>query len=266
MMTVFIPIKIYIYDGNIVLNSGDDGVHADKSLIINGGNIDIKESYEGLESENITINSGIIHIVSFDDGINICSQNEISSIQNKAKNNNSKNRLLITGGYVVVDALGDGLDSNSNIYMSGGVVIVNGPTSNKDSPIDYDGSFEITGGILVAVGSQGMFQSTSNSSTQCSIMYYFGGEQESGSIVNVQDNSRNSIITFSPTKTYSAILISTPEIKLDCSYKIYFGGSIKGESSDGIYFGDDYEKGSKYISFTISNVNTVIGNKERLKH
>ncbi len=258
---------IYIYDGDILLSSNDDAVHADETLTINGGSINIKKSYEGLEAKNININSGTIHIISEDDGINICSENDMSFINPKNNNSkNSKNRFLINGGYIVVDASGDGLDSNGSIYMSGGVVIVNGPTSDKDSPLDYDGTFEITGGILVAVGSQGMFQTTSNSSTQCSITYYFNSDQKAGNIINVEDNSGNNIITFSPSKAYRAILISTPEIRLNNSYKIYFGGSIKELNSDGIYFGDDYEKGSKYTSLTISSVNTIIGNKSNSMH
>jgi hypothetical protein len=53
----------------------------------------------------------------------------------------------------VVNADGDGLDANGSIVMTDGVVIVNGPTSNRDGALDYDVSFDISGGYLVATGS-----------------------------------------------------------------------------------------------------------------
>ncbi len=47
-------------------------------------------------------------------------------------------QITITGGTLVVDA-GDGLDSNGNVTMSDGVVIVNGPTTGGN------GAWIITG-------------------------------------------------------------------------------------------------------------------------
>jgi hypothetical protein len=50
--------------------------------------------------------------------------------------------LHINGGYIVVDAAGDGLDSNGSIEMTDGVVIVNGPTENMNGALDCMGSFK----------------------------------------------------------------------------------------------------------------------------
>ena len=42
--------------------------------------------------------------------------------------------------------LGDGLDSNGSITMSGGTVLVDGPTSSGDGALDCDYTANITGG------------------------------------------------------------------------------------------------------------------------
>ncbi len=60
-----------INGGTFVLASGDDGMHADETLEVNGGDIRIANSYEGLESAVITINDGDIHVVASDDGVNV---------------------------------------------------------------------------------------------------------------------------------------------------------------------------------------------------
>ena len=61
---------IYIAGGTFTINSDDDGMHADSTLYIEDGTIDIRKSYEGLEGQTITILDGDIDIVSSDDGIN----------------------------------------------------------------------------------------------------------------------------------------------------------------------------------------------------
>ena len=45
------------------ITSGVDGIHADTALTINGGELAITQSYEGLESVTITLNDGTIDLV-----------------------------------------------------------------------------------------------------------------------------------------------------------------------------------------------------------
>ena len=59
-----------INTGIFHIKSGDDGIHADNVLEINGGDINITDSYEGLEAAHITVNDGNINLVASDDGIN----------------------------------------------------------------------------------------------------------------------------------------------------------------------------------------------------
>ena len=99
----------------MILSSGDDGIHSDLTLDINGGEINITKSYEELESAAITINDGTIH-----DGINVVDNNsetqqtnvtmEQNTQRQNAFNTSGNNNLYINGGYIVVDAEGDSLD------------------------------------------------------------------------------------------------------------------------------------------------------------
>lgn len=69
---------IYIAGGTFTISSDDDGIHADSTLYIEGGDLDIVKSYEGLEGQTITILDGNISIVSSDDGINASSGSSTS--------------------------------------------------------------------------------------------------------------------------------------------------------------------------------------------
>ncbi|HYE10348.1 MAG TPA: carbohydrate-binding domain-containing protein, partial [Patescibacteria group bacterium] len=105
--------NVAIAGGDITITAGDDGVHADSSIVVEGGKINITKSYEGIEASFVTIAAGKIHVVASDDGINISGGNDGSSINGRPGQNNfstsGSNKLNISGGYVVVDSIGDGL-------------------------------------------------------------------------------------------------------------------------------------------------------------
>jgi hypothetical protein len=66
--------------------------------------------------------------------------------------------------------------------MSGGQVIVNGPTNDGNGAVDYLGTFKISGGFILAAGSSGMAQSASDSSTQYSLLYNFDQEMSADTL------------------------------------------------------------------------------------
>lgn len=217
---------VNIADGEITITTEDDGIHADSFIEISGGAINIQKSYEGIESALITISNGDINVVSSDDGINVAGGNDSSSLNGRPGQNTfstsstSDNKLTINGGNVSVNATGDGLDANGSIYMTGGTVVVNGPTSNGNGSLDYDGEFNITGGTLIALGSSGMAQTPSDSSTQNSVMINFTELQTAGTNVHVEDSDGNTILTFEPEKEYQSLVMSSPSLKIDETYTL----------------------------------------------
>ncbi|MGQ8873247.1 carbohydrate-binding domain-containing protein [Paenibacillus sp. TSA_86.1] len=168
------------------------------------------------------------------------------------------NELHINGGSLTVNAVGDGLDSNGSITMTGGTVIVNGPTNNGNGALDYDGTFVINGGYLVAAGSSGMAQGTSDASTQNTIVMTFPETQKAGTLVHVQDSKGNNILTFAPVKDYQNVVVSSPDLAKDGSYVIFSGGTSTGKSVDGLYTGGTYSGGTQVVAFqSTSNVTWV---------
>ncbi|HCW53273.1 MAG TPA: dockerin type 1 [Clostridium sp.] len=256
--------NLTINGGTIEISSGDDGLHADTTLNINNGNINILTSYEGIESETINLNDGTIHLVSSDDGIN-ASGSSTSNAENSPagpgspmSESSGTGMLNINGGYIFVDASGDGLDANGSAYMTGGTVLVCGPTNGGNGALDYDNKFEISGGTLIAAGSSGMAQSFSDTSTQNFVSINLSS-QPANTIVNIQDSAGNNIITFAPSKTFEALTISSPDLKNGETYTVYTGGTMSSDSKDGLYSNDGtYSNGTKINSFTISSVNNSV--------
>ena len=255
--------SLSIDGGEMTISSGDDGIHADTTLIVNDGTITIAKSYEGLESAAITLNGGTINVTASDDGINVAGGNDGSSVGGRPGQNNFSSNgdytLTINGGYIVLDAGGDGLDSNGTITMTDGVVIVNGPTNNGNGPVDYMGSFNISGGFLVAVGSSGMAQATSSDSTQYGVLYNYDDTQSAGTLISIQNQSGQSILTFAPTKDYQSVLFSSADIQNGETYTLTSGGSASGTAQDGLYDSTTVSGASQVTSFTVSSIVTSLG-------
>ena len=263
--------SITINNGSFNLASGDDGMHADATLTINGGSILVRQSYEGLESAVITINAGELHIVASDDGINVAGGADASGMNagfgggrgggpgQDAFAYAGDYYLYINGGYTFVDAGGDGLDANGAIEMTAGVVLVNGPTENMNGALDTIGGFNISGGMLVAVGSAGMAQAPDQSSSQNSLLVFLSGTLPAGTLISIQNSAGEEILTFASTKQYQSIAFSSPELANGESYTISYGGSASGSGVDGLYQDGGYSGGTELTSFTVSGVVTQIG-------
>lgn len=261
--------SVVVNNGNFSITTADDGIHADSTIDINGGDIQISRSYEGIESAVITVNAGNIHVVSSDDGINVAGGVDSSGMiggdmrgQGPGQDTFSYTGdyyLYINGGYISVEAYGDGLDINGAIEMTGGIVLVNGPTENMNGALDYDGGFKLTGGYIVAAGSAGMAMAPGTNSSQNSILVYLDQVQQAGSLVHIQNSAGEDILTFSPTREYQSIAFSSSQIVNGDTYEIYLGGSSSGTSTGSLFQDGTYTPGAKYASFTVSSVVTTIG-------
>jgi hypothetical protein len=249
--------------GTLLLRSGDDGLHADASLDIAGGEITIADSNEGIESARIAISDGLIRLRSRDDGLYVASGTSGAAPngwpgQGRAATA-SNDYVSISGGSVTIDSDTDGIDANGSIEMSGGTVIVHGPTASFDGALDYDGSFTITGGTLIAAGSAGMAQAPGTTSTQPSVRVTFPTSQPAGTVVHIGTASGEELLTFVPTKAYQSLVVSSPDLEIGGTYLVYTGGSSTGTITDGLYSGGTYTVGTQVTSFTVAGAVTDAG-------
>ena len=252
---------ISIDGGDFQIVTGDDGVHADSTLTVTGGTMEISKCYEGLEAANVTVSGGSIRLTASDDGVNTAGGNDGSSVNGRPGQNSFRSggdyTLSITGGTLVVDAAGDGLDANGDIYMSGGVVLINGPTNSANGSLDYDGSFGITGGVLIAAGSAGMAQAPGNTSTQYAVTATLS-TRSAGTLISLRDEEGNDVVTFAPSKAYQSVILCTPLLEQGRSYTLSTGGSCTGAQENGLYEGGVYSGGTEALTFTISDRITTV--------
>lgn len=177
-----------ISGGKLVLSSSaGKGITADGALTIDA-DIDITNSEEGIESKGVlSINGGNINVTSTDDGLNTGGDDFLSD-----------HTMNINGGMVTINAGGDGLDANGDINVTGGTVVVFGPENNANSSLDsgdFGYNINISGGKVLAMGSMGMMKQPSG---ECISSSDFSAAQ--GQEITVKDESGNTLISVTALK------------------------------------------------------------------
>lgn len=204
--------NLTISGGDFRISTGDDGAHADGALAIEAGDIRIERSYEGLEGTTVEISGGEIVLTASDDGVNAAGGSDENLDPGRLASQNSY-FIRVTGGMLTVDADGDGLDSNGDLYLEGGTVLVNGPTSGGDSALDYDGSCEISGGLLMATGSAGMMQVPSDG-IQPRLAVWFDGVQPAGTQIELADDVNQTVLDVTLEKPFEVVILSAPGLEV----------------------------------------------------
>ncbi len=219
---------ILINGGEITLASADDAIHADANVAIDAGTITVTDSYEGIESAIITINGGEIDLTSSDDGLNAAAGDSSSSAMGQPgtePTGSSEYQMYINGGSISINSQGDGLDSNGSVLITDGVVVVYGPTTERNNALDVDGEFWLTGGTLIAGGSSGrMADSPDADSPQPSIVVTFDGAL-ADSVFQVLADDGTEVAFYQSTKSVEHLVVSTPEIESGSSYEIVVDGT-----------------------------------------
>ena len=161
--------------------------------------------------------------------------------------------IHVSGGSITVvnsvarDA--DGLDSNGDIIISGGVVRVSLTNSGSNSALDYasesGGKMEISGGEVIACGSYAMAEGFDSSSSQCSILYNIKRGAPAGTTVALEDSEGNIILSYEVPCSFSSVAISCPEMQIGETYLVAIGDSVEEITLDSVSasFGDAQSEG-----------------------
>lgn len=201
------------------ITSDNKGISSHGDLEISGGDITIHSCTEGAESKaEMTISGGNVRILdASDDGLNT------------GGSDSGSHAVTITGGYIYVNASGDGVDSNSTWEMSGGTLLVCGPTSGGDGSLDANGNMTYTGGTLLALSSKGMMEYPESGcliATNCNAA---AGEQ-----ISIVDKNGTVLATLQSPKAVSDVIYGIGDSD-SADYTIVTGGTYDGTLNEDGY-------------------------------
>lgn len=223
--TIHVNDALRITGASITLTAGDDAIHSDTSIAILGGSITVTDCYEGIEALEILIEDGDITVTSTDDGINACGTQTADGNLPSVTINGGTVTLLNPSGR---DA--DGIDSNGNIDIGGGLVYISLVGDGSNCALDYGsengGVCRINGGTVVACGGSSMLETMSENSAQPSLLYA-GANQAAGTEVTLQDSSDETLLTYTAPNSFSAVLVSCPAMQTGSTYTLTLGDTAQ---------------------------------------
>lgn len=214
-----------ISGGDFTIASGDDGIHSDTELSFLNGRLLITGAYEGIEANQLLIEGGEITLTAMDDGLNAFGGR--GGWGGSAKRTEETPVIRITGGFIRVNANGDGLDSNGDVFVEGGTILIDGPSDRWNGAIDFGrengGICEISGGTILALGSSGMAESFDSSSTQCSFRHNFSESFREGDRIAVTAADGTVLLEHTVVKSGNSVVFSCPQLSLGETYQLTAG-------------------------------------------
>ena len=224
----------------ICIRKNDDDLRTG-NVTINGGKINITQSYEGIQGVVITVKGGEIWVNSTDDSFNASDGSNSGPgggwgpRPGQQTTTTTTSALNFNGGFVYVKTTGDGIDSNGELNITDGVVLVS-QSGGGNEPIDAGDGYEpkITGGVVIAAGSQGMASAPSVTQTA----FFTSASGSANQVFAVNDSDGKNILAWKIPQAYQIITVSTSKMTTG-NYSLITNATVKGDeyvSGSGFYY------------------------------
>lgn len=148
---------------------------------------------------------------------------------------NNKDVIIINGGNIEVTGRDDAIDANGNLVINGGTIKLANPAgtvTGSFAALDADGSITIADGATLIAAVSGA-QANSLVITQNSIIGYAESELAAGTTVSLKDDNGNTIISYAPQEKFSAVYITSPSIEIGKNYTLEIGDTRYDITADG---------------------------------
>ncbi|MBR5226027.1 MAG: carbohydrate-binding domain-containing protein [Clostridia bacterium] len=184
------------------LHKYDGAFYSKRTMNVAGGEkgdgvLNINAENEGLDTElHLTINGGVINIVSGNDGINTNEDNvSVCAI------NGGELNITVTGA----TGEGDGIDSNGWLVITGGKVRAHGCSFSMDTGIDSDMGIHITGGDVLAGGN--MLDHIAEGA-QPYVVFQFDSRMKGGEMITLRNEEGAVVGEYAPVNDYTYLILS----------------------------------------------------------
>ena len=226
----------------------------------------ISKNKEGIETKgNLTFSGGVgdYEIYAQDDCLNTTTAS--------TANTNVRNDLTIDVNSLLAvvseDAdEGDAIDSNGKLVINGGTIYAFANPTSQDAGLDSGNGTIINSGTIIATGN--MVDQISSNSKQNYLYASFNSQINSDTLIVIKDEDDKIVAAFKTGRNIKNLLYSSSNINNN-SYKIYTGGTIDGEETNGLYTKiESYNGGveASYSSVSNNNMNIKKSNSNNISN
>lgn len=218
-----------------VTGNTNNGIVGKDGLVITGGTIDVTSVDDGiLGKDYLVLTDGIVTVDSVGDAFKSSNTEDAGAgfvlAEGAVEVTGSYEAMegsliIIDDGDIELHSADDGVDSHGNATITDGEIVVYGPTTAGHGALDVNGTFEVSGGTLLAVGSSGMMVAPSTDSAQGWIATALASTAAAGSKVVITDDSGASVATYAPGKDFASVVFSSSDTEPGSTYAVTVGGT-----------------------------------------
>lgn len=215
---VHADVDAVINGGTFYIETRDDGIHANRKLYINGGVIDIPVCYEGFEGTVIEVNGGRSFIDASNDAVSAAAGTPEANTFS-GRGGNSHVQAWFNGGELEAVAGGDVVDSNGNIYVTGGTLRLSAPPwPDYEGSLLCNGDVTISGGTIASVGCMGVNVYWAE---QPILWVSHTSELPCGTVLSLRDEAGKRIVELTTRDDAVQSVFTSPELLAGSTYALY---------------------------------------------
>ena len=215
------------------------------------GYLKVTAKDEGIETKgNLTFSGGTgdYEIYAEDDCLNTTTANSNEGV---VRNDLTINVNSLLAYVDTASDEGDAIDSNGKLIINGGKIYAFAHPSSPDAGLDSVNGTYINGGTVIATGN--MVDQISSDSQQ-KYFYASFNKIEKDTLIVIKDQNNKIITAFKTDRNIGNLLYSSKDLD-NGSYKIYTGGTIEGEETNGLYTKINSYTGGEEIAFNDVSMN-----------
>ncbi len=200
---------------------------------------------EGIESKgNLTFSGGTgdYEIYAQDDCLNTTTANSNNGI---VRNDLTIDVNSLLAYVALDDEEGDAIDYNGKLTINGGTIYAFAHPSSPDAGLDSVSGTYINGGTVIATGNMA---DAIASESKNKYIYASFDKISADTLIVIKDQDDKIITAFKTGRDIQNLLYSDSNLNYE-SYKIYTGGTIDGEETNGLYKTINSYTGGTEITF-----------------
>ena len=240
---------IVVTNGHVIINDGDYTLKAknnalmasltqretDPFITINGGTLSISAWAKGIVSASIvTFSNAYINVNSIETGVQ-----------------GSKGIYINKGRYLLESTSGNTLESEQSFTLTAGRTFLRSRGSQTPINVPATGTFEITGGTLIATGGKPQQKASLKEGSQPAFVFFKNFTAQT--LLHLREGERE-VFTYRTPISIAYLLFTSEKLQANKKYHFYKGGIIReGQEENNLYHNGWYSKPDSLVTYFTAN-------------